>query len=165
MTDAIRIRDAVSTDLPQVLAINETVVPAVNSLDAERMQWFFETAPWFRVAEADDAVCGMLIGFFDGCDYQSENYRWFSEHFAHFAYVDRVAVRPSARRQGLATRLYHDFIDGMPAGVPVLTCEVNVEPPNPDSLRFHERLGFETVGRQRTEQDRKEVALLALELT
>jgi predicted GNAT superfamily acetyltransferase len=27
-----------------------------------------------------------------------------------------------------------------------LCCEVNVEPPNPGSLRFHERIGFAEVG-------------------
>ncbi|MHB1091087.1 MAG: hypothetical protein ACYC06_04325 [Ilumatobacteraceae bacterium] len=30
----------------------------------------------------------------------------------------------------------------------LLTCEVNLQPPNPDSLRFHQRLGFGEVGQQ-----------------
>jgi uncharacterized protein len=31
-----------------------------------------------------------------------------------------------------------------------VTCEVNLEPPNPVSQRFHESLGFVEVGRQET---------------
>lgn len=165
MAEEIRIRRATRDDLEWALALNEAVVPAVNSLSAERMLWFFETAPWFRVVESGDAPCGMLIGFFENCDYDSENYRWFSSRYDRFAYVDRVAVSPAARGRGLATRLYRDFIGAMPAGNATLTCEVNLEPPNPESLRFHQRLGFETVGSQRTEGGRKEVALLALGLS
>lgn len=39
--------------------------------------------------------------------------------------------------------------------------EVNVDPPNPGSLRFHDRLGFTEVGRQATKGDTVTVALLA----
>ena len=45
-----------------------------------------------------------------------------------------------------------------------ITCEVNTRPANPDSMAFHERLGFREVGRQQTEGGAKEVALLAWEL-
>lgn len=48
-------------------------------------------------------------------------------------------------------------------GVPVafvLTCEVNLEPPNPHSLAFHHRLGFTQVGEQVTTRGTVRVALL-----
>ena len=158
------IRRPVADDLDAALAINEAVVPAVNSLTAERMTWFFEHAPWVRCAARGDEVLGILFGFFEGSSYSSENYRWFSRKYPRFAYVDRVAVASQARRMGIASSLYADFIAGMPADVPVLTCEVNTRPPNPGSLVFHERRGFEIVGRQQTENGAKEVVLLRKQL-
>jgi predicted GNAT superfamily acetyltransferase len=161
---SIVIRKLDAADLKSALAINEAAVPAVNSLSAERMLWFFENAPWLRCAVREDEVLAILFGFFQGSSYTSDNYRWFARKYPRFAYVDRVAVSDSARRLGIASMLYEDFIAGMPTDIPVLTCEVNTLPPNPGSLRYHERHGFEIVGRQTTENGAKQVALLAKDL-
>ena len=158
------IRDAEARHLDEILELNELVVPAVNSLTMDRMHWFLDSAHWFRVIEEAGTVSAFLIGFFDGSDYESSNYRWFAARYPRFAYVDRIAVLPSARRAGHANRLYEDFIAGMPGDVPALSCEVNIRPANPGSLRFHERLGFGEVGRQETDNGEKEVALLLREL-
>ncbi len=162
---AISFRNVTRSDLGDALLINEAVVPAVNSLSKETMSWFIEHAPWFRVATENDQVVGILVGFYQGASYASENYRWFAGRYSHFAYVDRVAIHNNARRQGIATRLYEDFIANIPADIPLLTCEVNTRPANPGSMYFHERLGFEQVGAQETDQGRKAVALLAKRLT
>lgn len=158
------IRNAVPADLGLVLDLNELVVPNVNSLTLDRMRWFHDHAHRFRVAERDGRVSGFLIGFFEGSAYESDNYRWFASRYDRFAYVDRVAVSPEARRFGIASMLYDDLLDGLPGDVPALTCEVNLRPPNPGSLAFHERFGFEEVGRQETEGGAKEVLLLARKL-
>ena len=129
------------------------------------MAWFLEHAPWFRVATTGGKVVGLLVGFYPGSSYASENYRWFAARYPQFAYVDRVAVHADARRLGIATRLYEDFIEHIPTDIPLLTCEVNTQPANPGSMRFHERLGFEQVGAQETDQGQKAVALLAKWLT
>ena len=39
-------------------------------------------------------------------------------------------------------------------------CEVNLEPPNPGSVRFHEQLGFRGIGEQSTEKGQKRVLLM-----
>ncbi|MDJ0940620.1 MAG: GNAT family N-acetyltransferase, partial [Woeseiaceae bacterium] len=74
------------------------------------------------------------------------------------------AVAEHARRLGLASRLYDDFRAALPETVAVMTCEVNLHPPNDSSMRFHERKGFRTVGTQQTEGGKKEVALMELRL-
>ena len=51
---------------------------------------------------------------------------------------------------------------GLYARVPRLACEVNLEPPNEPSMRFHERHGFARVGEQPV--DGKIVAMLVKEL-
>ena len=128
------------------------------------MAWFAEHAHYFRVALAERRLAAFLVGLRPGSSYQSPNYRWFCERYDDFAYVDRVAVARDFRRHGLASRLYDDFANRMPDTVSVMTCEVNIRPPNDESLRFHERLGFRQVGSQETENGAKEVALLAKSL-
>ncbi|MDX1499514.1 MAG: GNAT family N-acetyltransferase [Woeseiaceae bacterium] len=153
-----------SRDLPAILALNQTEVPRVGPLGIGSLRWFAAHAACFRVMRAGDEVAAFLIGLRPGLDYKSPNYRWFCAHYDDFGYVDRVAVGRRYRRAGLASRLYDDFLSALPAEVPVLTCEVNLDPPNPGSMRFHERLGFRQVATQETDGGAKTVALLALTL-
>lgn len=154
------LRDVEDSDLDAVLRLNESVVPAVSSIDLEQMRWFAASAAYFRVAINDDGIAAFLIGMRPGTEYSSPNYRWFCDAYDDFGYIDRIAVAESARRSGLASRLYHDFEDSLPAEVAVLTCEVNIRPPNDSSMRFHERCGFERVASQVIDGGAKEVALL-----
>ena len=155
------IRDVATEDLDQILTLNEAVVPAVNSIPIEKMQWFAEHAVYFRVAIADDRLGAFLIGLRPGTNYDSPNYRWFCEHYDDFGYIDRIAVASHTRRNGLASKLYDDFKASLPADVGLMTCEVNLRPPNESSMRFHERYGFAQIGSQSTEGGNKEVALMA----
>lgn len=156
----MQLSDVCSADLETVLALNEASVPHVNSIDLEQMRWFAENAFYFRIARIDDRLAGFLIGLRPGLDYGSENYRWFSEHYADFGYVDRVAVDRTARRFGVASHLYDDFAASLRGKVDHMTCEVNVRPPNESSMRYHETHGFKRVATQETEGGAKEVALL-----
>jgi predicted GNAT superfamily acetyltransferase len=113
------------------------------------------------VAAADQQVLAFLIGLRPGLDYHSPNYQWFCDRYGEFGYIDRVAVAATARRLGLATTMYRDFESSLPDAVPVMTCEVNLRPPNESSMRFHERSGFERVATQVIDNGAKEVALLA----
>jgi predicted GNAT superfamily acetyltransferase len=157
----ITLRDAEFEDLEDVLRLNEASVPAVNSVDLEQMRWFAANAAYFRVAMHDEAFAGFLIGMRPGTDYASPNYRWFCSAYDDFGYIDRIAIAENARRLGLATRLYRDFEARLPATARVLTCEVNLVPPNESSMRFHEGYGFRTVGTQTIYNGRKKVALMA----
>ena len=158
------IRDVDSPDLDAVLTLNQSEVPRVGSVDLQQMQWFAAQATYFRVAVSAGQLGGFLVGLRPGTSYGSPNYRWFCDRYPDFAYVDRVAVASFARRSGLASRLYEDFADAMPASVKWMTCEVNIQPPNESSMTFHRRLGFRQVGSQLTEGGTKEVAMLAREL-
>ena len=158
------IRDVDAQDLDAVLTLNQSEVPHVGSVGIEQMRWFTKHAAYFRIAMEDDRLAGFLVGLRPGTSYGSPNYRWFSERYADFAYVDRVAIADFARRTGLASRLYDDFAAAMPASVKVMTCEVNLQPPNESSMRFHRRLGFTQVGSQFTDGGDKEVAMLARDL-
>ena len=158
------IRDVREDELASVLDLNEASTPAVNSVSLRQMQWFRKHAAYFRVATDGDDLGAFLIGMRPGTSYASENYAWFCRHYDDFGYIDRVAVAPHARRLGLATRLYDDFRATLATTVPVMTCEVNVVPPNESSMRFHHQRGFRQVGTQDTEGGAKRVALLEKKL-
>jgi predicted GNAT superfamily acetyltransferase len=157
----ITLSKAEDADLGAVLRLNETSVPAVNSVDLEQMRWFAARAAYFTVARRDGQFAGFLIGMRPGTSYKSPNYRWFCERYDDFGYIDRIAIVESARRSGLATLLYRDFESSLPPCVGVLTCEVNIVPPNESSMRFHEACGFRSVGTQTLDDGRKQVALMA----
>ena len=162
--DYLIIRDVHHSDLDPVLVLNQSEVPHVGSVDAVRMRWYAENATYFRVAVASGDLAGYLVGFRPGTAYTSPNYRWFCERYGDFAYVDRVAVSAAARRGGIATRLYADFAATMPPDVPIMTCEVNVQPPNASSMRFHRRLGFRQVGSLTSDDRTKSVAMMLRQL-
>lgn len=158
------IREVSDADLDAVLSLNQSEVPHVGSVDLEKMRWYATNASYFRVAVSGDELAAYLVGFRPGTAYTSPNYLWFCEHYDDFAYVDRIAVAKFARRSGIASRLYDDFADSMRGVVELMTCEVNVRPPNESSMTFHRRLGFEQVGSLVSDDSRKEVAMLAKDL-
>ncbi|PSM17571.1 MULTISPECIES: GNAT family N-acetyltransferase [Nitratireductor] len=89
-----------------------------------------------------------LIAFDQDADYDSSNFQWFKARYPRFVYVDRVVVDPAARGRGHARRLYrHVFDKAAAGGYPLVTCEVNEQPPNPASDAFHAAMGFEAIGR------------------
>ena len=108
------IKNVATKDLDELLALNQSEVPHVGSIDIERMHWFAENADYFRVAWLDNRIAGFLIGLQPGSTYQSPNYRWFCEHYDRFGYVDRIAVTTAARGHGIARTLYDDFAAALP---------------------------------------------------
>jgi len=148
-------------DLEALRALNEAAVPAVNSLTAQELASLLAASPLTRLLRKEGRIDGLLLVLTEGLDYGSMNYRWFAARYPSFAYVDRIVVRDRCRGQGLGERLYRHLFASLDR--PCLACEVNLEPPNPGSLRFHERLGFREVGQQATEGGRKRVSLMLRE--
>lgn len=143
MTADARLRPYEPADAAGALALNEANVPEVGSADAERWAWLVELAEHVEVVEDAGEVVAFLVGFAEGSDYDSPNYRWFGARHERFAYVDRVAVAEAHRGTGIAHELYRSFEAwGRGRGAGVLCAEVNTVPPNPRSRRFHARLGF-----------------------
>ena len=158
-------RDADPRELETLHALNESAVPAVNSISLEDFQWFLGIAAYLRVVEIDGRVAGFLLGLRPGLDYASMNYAWFSRCYPDFFYIDRLVVDAAFRRRGIASALYADIEQrARAASAPLLACEVNVRPRNEGSLAFHARHGFVEVGRQDTERGSKTVALMTKDL-
>ncbi|MDH4075128.1 MAG: GNAT family N-acetyltransferase, partial [Acidimicrobiia bacterium] len=72
------------------------------------------------------------------------------ERHPSFAYIDRVAIDERQRGAGWGPALYREFEAwARESGRSLLCAEVNTEPPNPRSLRFHDLFGFDMVAQFR----------------
>lgn len=80
------------------------------------------------IAEGGGTPVGFLLGFR-------------SQDHADVGYVHLVCTKPAWQRRGVATSLYAAAIDAFRAsGCATVRCIV--DPANPASIEFHERLGF-----------------------
>ena len=157
-----KVRDAVTRDFSALLALNAESVHFLSPLDAAGLQRLHTQAAYHRVIEIDGAVAAFLLALREGADYDSPNYRWFTQHYRRFLYVDRIVVAAAQQGRRLGARLYDDIIAFAAAGnVEQLTCEFDLQPPNPASARFHARYGFREVGRQWLGSGTKQVSLQA----
>ena len=135
-------------DLDRVLAINASGVPGVGAIEALQLAHLVDESAMALVATVDDTVVGFCLVLPPGADYGSVNYRWFSDRYDDFVYLDRVAIAPEFQGHGLGRALY-DEVERR-ADAPWFTLEVNLRPRNDGSLAFHDRLGFVEVGQQET---------------
>jgi predicted GNAT superfamily acetyltransferase len=161
----MRLRDLTELDLPQVVELNDAASPAVPITTIDGMADLLRVAGFASAAvdEADEStVLGFVIGMRPGSGYASENYRYFDVRGTDFLYVDRIVVAEDTRGSGVGRLLYASVFELARAeGRTEVTCEVNLLPPNPESLAVHPRLGFERVGEQDTKNGSVRVALLA----
>ena len=144
------IRDAGMQDADYILNLNEVNVEVLSPMDLDKYRYFLDCSEMFQVAEVNGEPAAFLIALREGiADYTSENYIWFSGRYDRFLYVDRIVIDEKFRGYGLGWRLYEGvFAHAAKAGLSVVTAEIDIEPYNEPSLKFHEAMGFEEVGQQ-----------------
>lgn len=160
----LSIRDVREAELDSVLALNNAVGPRILSLDATRLHWFYAHASYFRVAEVDGVIAGFLIAMRENTAYTSPNFLWFRERYPEFLYVDRIVIAEPNRRDGLGRILYCDVTSYAELRVPLLTCEVFLEPRDDAAVLFHGTYGFNEVGQHVMADVGRPVSLLAKSL-
>ncbi|MEP6882171.1 MAG: GNAT family N-acetyltransferase [Dokdonella sp.] len=160
----LAIRDVREHELESVLALNNAVGPRILALDATRLRWFFAQASYFRVAEIDGVIAGFLIALRENVDYSSANFLWFRERYPEFAYIDRIVIAQPYRGLGLGKVFYCDVTSYAELRVPLLTCEVFLEPRDDVAVLFHGTYGFNEVGQQLMADVGRPVSLLAKSL-
>lgn len=150
---AIEIREIDERDLGRLLEINQANVPAVGSIDPDRLRFLVAESVVALVVDVEGLLAGFALVLPLGSGYDSVNYRWFAARYDDIAYLDRVAFDASSQRLGLGRRLYGEIEQRLARidGVDALALEVNIDPPNDASLAFHRRLGFAEIGRQDTD--------------
>lgn len=142
----LEIRDLVAADVPQAAKLNNAAVPAVNALDEVEFRELLGMADRSWGIDHEGVLGALLVTFAPGAAYRSANYIRLSTLYDNFSYVDRVVVSPTLWRRGLAAGLYGTLADhARQQGRQRLLCEVNVEPPNPRSVAFHEANGWRAI--------------------
>ncbi|MCC6269729.1 MAG: GNAT family N-acetyltransferase [Microbacteriaceae bacterium] len=147
----MRLRDLTALDVPSMLALNNDAVPAVPASTEVELAELLRMSSFGFAAVSGEEFLGFVVGFEPGLDYASPNYRFFENRGTDHLYVDRIVVAEAARGMRVGQTLYNRVVDlAVDQGRAEVTCEVNIEPPNPASLAFHSRLGFSEVDRQDT---------------
>lgn len=150
------------SDLEVLYSANQASVPGVGTETLESLAKWIELSTCFVATDQTGGPCGFITLIPTGTlDYPSANLRWFEDYSvrtgASLIYVDRIALSPELRGQGLGEALYHTAIEHF-GHLDEIGCEVNVEPPNPGSHRFHRRLGFRQVAERAFANGTKSVA-------
>ncbi|MEI6485162.1 MAG: GNAT family N-acetyltransferase [Sphingomonadales bacterium] len=145
----------------QLLALNAAHEIETAPLSAAGLQQLLDRS-WHLGLAGGDGAAGFLIALDDSSAHDGINFQWFKARHKRFVYIDRIIVAAAARGQGVARSLYDAlFRRAAAAGVPLIGCEVNCDPPNPASDGFHARLGFAEVGRAWLPGGTKQVRYLA----
>ena len=141
------------TDLARVLEINNANTPGVSELTKNELQTDLSNSLHALAIDNEQGeVCAFCITFDPSAPDAGDNHRWFAERYKSFVYLDRIAIDSNHQNRGLGALLYQAVEQRMldSAEHSLLCCEVNLEPPNPGSLRFHKRIGFTECGVQST---------------
>ncbi|MEP6485195.1 MAG: GNAT family N-acetyltransferase [Rudaea sp.] len=160
----ITIRDVRENELDSVLALNNAAGTTILPLDRSRLAEMDEQAAYFRVAVVDGQIAGFLIALREDADYGSPNFLWFRDHYPQFLYIDRIVIARRSQGLGLGRIFYADVTSYADVRVPLLACEVFLEPRDDVSVLFHGTYGFQEVGQQLMSGVNRRVALLAKDL-
>ena len=147
------VRNIEIADLSRVLEINNANTPGVSELTKDELQTDLSNSLHALAIDNEQGeVCAFCITFDPSAPDAGDNHRWFAERYKSFVYLDRIAIDSNHQNRGLGALLYQAVEQHMlkSAEHSLLCCEVNLEPPNPGSLRFHKRIGFSECGVEST---------------
>ena len=147
------VRNIEIADLARVLEINNANTPGVSELTMSELETDIENCLHALAIDNEHGeVCAFCITFDPGAPDAGANHQWFAERYKSFVYLDRIAIDSTHQNLGLGALLYQTVEQRMlnSAEHSLLCCEVNLEPPNPGSLRFHKRIGFTECGVEST---------------
>ena len=141
------IRTLRPTDLELIHKWNESTVPKVNSLTFEefRLQSINCTHSYIQYS-TDSMPVGFIFLYDEKTYYDSLNYLYFKNRYQKFLYVDRIIIAGEYQKKGYGQQLYDFVIDTH--NPDIFCCEVNITPPNRQSLSFHHKYGFKEIGQQ-----------------
>jgi hypothetical protein len=149
------VRNIVGTDVTRVLEINNANTPGVSELTLPELETDIKNCLHALAIDNEHGeVCAFCITFAPDAPDAGPNHQWFAERYKSFVYLDRIAIDSNHQNRGLGALLYQAvgqrMIDSTEQSF--ICCEVNLEPPNPGSLRFHKRLGFTEIGQHSPQQ-------------
>lgn len=143
------ISEITNKELPQILKINEASVNFLSPLNSDLLVELIKQGKYHKIVILDGKVVAFILTLEKDANYLSPNYLWFKNKYNTFLYVDRIVVAKEYRRQGIGDFIYSQVIEyASKNGFEYLTCEIDIEPPNPGSIKFHDKHKFVEVGKQ-----------------
>jgi predicted GNAT superfamily acetyltransferase len=153
-------REITNRDIDGILALNESSIFYLSPLSHERLADLLKQAVYQKAVEIDGRMVSFILAFDHAALYDSPNYLWFKRRYRNFLYIDRIVVQKEFRLKGVADYLYRQlFHFAREKNYAWIACEIDIDPPNVGSLKFHEKYKFFEVGRQRPYNGKKEVSL------
>ena len=144
----LKIEQATRYDLKSILLLNQDSIPAVSSSNLQMMEHFLMICDYFKICQLNGEIIGFLNALLPSKDYKSEHYKWFNDRYESFIYVDRIIFNESYQNQGYGTVFYNDLIKSIKNTSLDIACEINIKPYNKKSINFHNKYGFNEVGRK-----------------
>ena len=143
------IRPLASTDRAAVLRLNAENRPALAAVEAVELDQLLAYDGHHLVAvDPMGEVVGFLLSFPRESRYDDSEINELRRRVSEsFYYICQVAIASTHRGRGIG-RAFYDALAGVARarGARLLCCDVNLAPPNPTSLAFHDRLGFDRIG-------------------
>lgn len=143
------IRPLAFADRTTVLRLNAENRPALAALEVVDLDQLL-TYDGHHLVAADSLgeVVGFLLSFPSESRYDDSEINELRQRVSEsFYYICQVAIASTHRGRRIG-RAFYDALAGVARerGARLLCCDVNLVPPNPASLAFHARLGFEQIG-------------------
>lgn len=143
----MKIYPATLAHTDDIVALNDKFVAVTSPMDAARFQHLFDVSSLCIVAENDGKVVGFVLAMTRGDAYENGNFQWFDERLNRYVYIDRIVVSEDGRGHGVGRQLYAYVIDwAQQQGLLQIAAEMDLIPPNEDSLKFHQKRGFIALG-------------------
>ena len=146
---------SVFTEVPEnkelnvLYSLNQQNTPEVGGLESinDLSKLIKMSAINFYVLEGNKII-GFAICFRENSEYKSPNYKYFKNKEDKFLYIDRVVIKTGFRRNGLGTKIYEFLKRTASKELLPICCEVNSDPPNDISIKFHTKNGFKKIGKR-----------------
>ncbi len=142
----MELRTLVAQDIPSIWQINHEGLPGTGEVTEDEIAELMSISEISLGIFEADKLLGFVLCLLPKTTYGSLNYAWFNQNYTDFIYVDRVAVSPNQRNRNIGSQLYQEVINYAQRNNCPIAAEVSLNPPNPGSMRFHERHGFVEVG-------------------
>ena len=139
-------RQLTADDVSAAWEINEQGLPGTGQVSHEEMADLFSLCELAIGMFEQNVLRGFVLCLLPNTRYGSLNYAWFNQRYDSFLYVDRIAVDHHHRDRGIGSLLYQRVIEHATHQYDSVTAEVSLKPPNPGSIRFHQRHGFTEIG-------------------
>ncbi len=162
---SVQLLQAEKKHFNDVLKLNKKLVRYLSEMDLSLCEHLHKNAQYFYVICNENKVEACVIALEKGKEYASENYKWFSQRYENFIYIDRIIVSEKCQGKGYGKLIYNKIFDmAKKNNYKYIAAEIDIMPRNEPSLLFHEKIGFMQVGTQFVKNGEKQVSLQIVEI-